>query len=102
MDFSSFSNRDTYTRNDLITAIRKDIIGELDAINQYNFHIEHTDNELARRVWADIRNEERVHVGELLKLLSVFSPDEVDMLKAGQAEVEAIMNELGIATSQRK
>ncbi len=91
-----------YSRNELITAIRQDIIGELDAINQYNSHIERTDNEFARRVWADIRDEERVHVGELLKLLSVFSPDELELLKSGQAEVEEIMREMGITSPQRK
>ena len=91
MNFKHF-----YTRNDLVTAVRQDIIGELDAINQYNAHIQSTDNELAKRVWTDIRNEERVHVGELLTLLSHLCPDEVKKLKEGQAEVEQIMKEMGI------
>lgn len=85
-----------YTRNDLVTAIRQDIIGELDAINQYNAHIQSTDNELAKRVWSDIRNEERVHVGELFTLLIQICPDEAKKLKEGQAEVEQIMKEMGI------
>lgn len=85
-----------FTKNELITAVREDIIGELEAINQYNTHIVSTDNELARRVWADIRDEERVHTGELITLLNQLSPDELQKLQQGQAEVEKIMRELGL------
>ncbi len=85
-----------FTKNELITAVREDIIGELEAINQYNAHIVSTDNELARRVWADIRDEERVHTGELITLLNQLSPDELQKLQQGQAEVEKIMRELGL------
>ncbi len=87
-------DRSKFTKAELISAVRQDIIGELDAINQYSSHIERTDNELARRVWTSIKNEERVHVGELLTLLNYLSPDEVDRLKEGQDEVEAILREL--------
>ena len=84
------------THNDLVTAVRQDIIGELDAINQYNSHIVATDNELAKRVWTDIRNEERVHIGELLTLLQHLSPDEAMKLEEGRREVQEIMRDLGI------
>ncbi len=90
------SNR-FYTKNDLVTAVRKDIVGELEAINQYNAHINATDNELAKRVWTHIKNEERVHVGELITLLNYLCPDELQKLKEGQEEVEKIMRELGIS-----
>ena len=85
-----------YSKNDLVTTVRNDIIGELDAINQYNSHIASTDNELAKSVWTDIKNEERVHVGELLTLLQHLCPDEVEFLRKGQKEVEQIMKELGM------
>ena len=85
-----------YSKNDLVTAVRNDIIGELDAINQYNSHIASTDNELAKRVWTDIKNEERVHVGELLTLLQHLCPDELEHLREGQKEVEQIMKEMGM------
>lgn len=101
MDFKlpygdSNSSNKFYSKNDLVTAVRKDIIGELDAINQYNGHIHSTDNELAKRVWTSIKNEERVHVGELLALLNHLCPDEVQKLKEGQSEVEEIMRDMGI------
>ncbi|MBO5103363.1 MAG: ubiquinone biosynthesis protein COQ7 [Clostridia bacterium] len=85
-----------YTKNDLITAVRNDIVGELDAINQYNAHIHSTDNELAKRVWTSIKDEERVHVGELLTLLQKLCPDELAKLREGQREVDEIINEIGM------
>lgn len=99
MDFIPFvkqQNTKMQAHNDLVTAVRQDIIGELDAINQYNSHIVATDNELAKRVWTDIRNEERVHVGELLTLLQHLSPDEAMKLEEGRKEVQEIMRDLGI------
>lgn len=97
MEFTPFvKTQAVQSHNDLVTAVRRDIIGELDAINQYNAHIATTDNELAKRVWTDIRNEERVHVGELLTLLEHLSPDEASKLKEGRAEVQEIMREMGI------
>lgn len=89
-------NREFYTKAELIEAVRQDIIGELDAINQYNDHIQRTENPLARSVWQSIKDEERVHVGELLALLNALDPSELKKLKAGQEEVEEIMRGLGM------
>lgn len=89
-------NREFYTKAELIEAVRQDIIGELDAINQYNRHIQRTENPLARSVWQSIKDEERVHVGELLALLNALDPSELKKLKAGQEEVEEIMRGLGM------
>lgn len=57
-----------------IINIRKDIIGELEAINQYQTHILSTTNEDAKSVWQSIMYEEEVHVGELFALLFSLSP----------------------------
>lgn len=89
-------NREFYTKAELIEAVRQDIIGELDAINQYNRHIQRTENPLARSVWQSIKDEERVHVGELLALLNALDPSELKKLKEGQEEVEEIMRGLGM------
>lgn len=75
----------------LVDAVRRDIMGEMEAIIQYDEHIRMTDNELAKRVWTDIRNEERVHVGELLTLLIKLSPDETKFLAEGEKEVNQLI-----------
>ena len=82
------------TKAQLIAAIREDIIGELDAINQYDAHLNATDDAVARAVWTDIRDEERVHVGELLTLLTYLEPSEVETLSQGEREVKEIIEKL--------
>ena len=71
-------------KQELAQAIRADIIGEFDAIMQYEQHIMETDNEVAKTVWTDIRNEEMVHVGELLTLLAYIDPSEEIYFAQGQ------------------
>jgi rubrerythrin len=83
------------SKSQLLAAIRRDIMGELEAINQYDAHIQATDDPLAKAVWQSIRDEERVHVGELLTLLTIFDPTEVEMLSKGEEEVKEIARTLG-------
>ncbi len=49
--------------------LREDLIGELDAINQYQEHIDETDNEEMKKVMTHVMNDEKEHVAELIKLL---------------------------------
>ncbi len=79
----------TMNFNELIRAIRIDIAGELEAIHLYQAHAEATDNELVKEVLLDIANEERVHVGELQRLLVLLLEDEAELLAEGAAEVDA-------------
>jgi rubrerythrin len=81
--------------NELIRAIRIDIAGEFEAIHLYQAHAEVTDNELVREVLLDIANEERVHVGELQRLLTLLLPDETQLLAQGAAEVDAEAAKMG-------
>jgi rubrerythrin len=49
--------------------LREDLVGELNAINQYQAHIETLDDEDAIRVLEHIRDDEKEHVAELTKLI---------------------------------
>ncbi len=80
---------------ELTRAIRIDIAGELEAIHLYEAHAQATDNELVREVLLDIANEERVHTGELQRLLDLLLPDEVKLRAEGAAEVDAEAAKLG-------
>lgn len=82
-------------KQELSQAIRADIIGEFDAFMQYEQHIMETDNEVAKTVWTDIRNEEMVHVGELLTLLAYIDPSEEIYFAQGQKEVEDMLRKMG-------
>ncbi|RLC40051.1 MAG: hypothetical protein DRH33_01095 [Candidatus Nealsonbacteria bacterium] len=54
---------------DLIN-LREDLIGELRAINQYQEHIDETDDEEIKKVLSHIRDDEKEHVAEITKILS--------------------------------
>jgi len=84
------------TKEELIQAIRLNIAGELEAIYVYDAHVQATDNEIAKKVIADIRDEEKAHVGELMELLRILDPTEAELFASGQQEVREMLEELGI------
>ena len=84
------------TKEELIQAIRLDIAGELEAIYIYDAHVQATDDEMAKKVIADIRDEEKAHVGELMTLLRVLDPKEAELFASGEEEVREMLSELGI------
>jgi rubrerythrin len=85
------------TAEELIQAIRLDIAGELEAIYLYDAHVQATDNPIAKKVIADIRDEEKVHIGELMTLLRTLDPKEAEQFLAGEAEVKEMLNEVTAA-----
>jgi len=76
-----------------IMNVRQDIIGELEAINQYTMHIEQSDNEIAKNIWQSIRAEEEIHIGELFNLLFKLDPNAFDQFKKGFKESDKFLNE---------
>ncbi len=79
----------------VLQALRWAIIAELDAINFYEQLAKHIEDEKVRRVFLDVANEEKEHVGEFLALLMHLDPDLVKYMKKGFDEVE---EETGIKT----
>jgi len=61
--------------------LREDLIGELQAINQYQDHIDAVDSEEAKRVLEHIRDDEKEHVAELTKLLQNLDPMQAEKFK---------------------
>jgi rubrerythrin len=86
------------TKDELIQAIRLDIAGELEAIYVYDAHVQATDDAMAKKVIADIRDEEKAHVGELMTLLRELDPKEAELYASGEAEVKEMLGELGLST----
>ena len=87
--FSELANGRKLTDEELIRAIRLMVATEYEAIQLYMQLAESTDNKLAAAVLKDIADEERVHVGEFLRLLSELAPDEKKFYAQGAKEVEA-------------
>ena len=55
--------------NKTLKNLREDLIGELGAINQYQEHIDETDNEEIKTVLGHIRDDEKEHLAELTKII---------------------------------
>lgn len=85
------------SKEELIQAIRLDIAGELEAIYLYDAHVQATDIEIAKKVIADIRDEEKAHVGELMTLLRTLDPKEAELFFSGEEEVKEMLAELGMS-----
>jgi rubrerythrin len=88
------------TMQELIRAIRLDLSAEEEAIHTYMAHAEATDNPLARAVLIDIANEERVHVGEFARLISILTGDEDGFLRDGAGEVDAMAQKVSGAAPE--
>jgi len=78
---------------ELIRAIRLDIAAEEEAIHLYTAHAEATDNEVAKKVLLSIADEEKVHVGELQRLLTILDSKEEEFLSSGGREVDELIGE---------
>lgn len=83
--------RNAYTlmENNLSTMAqntRLDIIGELDAIIQYEAHLNSNADPVYRNTLQDIVNEEKVHVGQLFRLLFMLNPASKDFFEKGLNE----------------
>lgn len=88
------------TKAELLQALRVDIAGELEAIYLYDAHVQASDDPLVKKVLADIRDEEKEHVGELTALMRYLEPDLDTLLENGENEVREMMQELGIKESK--
>ena len=67
---------------------RKDLVGEIEAIMEYDNHIHTTNNALAKETWEHIKEEELHHVGELLALLKYLVVNQVKSVLAGFKEFD--------------
>ena len=66
---------------DDLEMLREDLVGELQAINQYHGHILILENEEAATILEHIIEEEKEHVAELLKLIQNLDPVQADKFK---------------------
>ena len=71
---------------DTLQKARKDLIGEIQAVIEYDAHIHSTNDRLARQTWQSIKNEELVHVGELLALINYLDPEQKQFIHKGFSE----------------
>ena len=90
-NFDNYSNYNMEVNNgimvfDTLQKARQDLMGEIQAVIQYDTHFYSTNDKLAKETWLNIRNEELVHVGELLGLLNYLDPSQKQYVQKGFAE----------------
>ena len=86
--FSGAANQRKLTHEELVRAIRFTVAAEFEATQLYTQLAESIDNPLAVKVLKSVADEERVHVGEFLRLLYELAPDEEKFYARGAKEVE--------------
>ena len=64
-----------------LSMLREDLVGELQAINQYQDHIEALDDDEAIKVLEHIRDDEKEHVAELMKLIQRLDSTQADKFR---------------------
>ena len=92
--FSGLAKDKKLSHAELVRAIRFMVSAEYEAIQLYIQLAESTDNKLAIDVLKDIADEERVHAGEFLRLLTELEPDEEKFYAEGAEEVEEEIEKL--------
>ena len=92
--FSGLANSRKLTDEELVRAIRFMVAAEYEATQLYSQLAESIDNKLAVKVLEDIANEERVHIGEFLRLLRELAPDEEEFYSQGAIEVEEFIEKM--------
>ena len=88
--FSGLAPGRMMTPRELSRAIRLALAAEEEAIHLYEAQADATDHPVAKAVLQDIANEERVHAGEFLRLLSILSATEDQFLAEGAGEVDVM------------
>ena len=73
--------------------IRDAIVEELKAINIYEIMAGNTENEELKKIFLDIAQEEKVHVGELESLLRTLDIEQTPSIVEGFKEVEKKLEE---------
>lgn len=90
--FSGNILKDKLSKEELIRTIRFSISAEFEAIQIYEQISESTTNIEAKKVLEELADDEKVHVGNLYKLLEILSPDEIQKYSDGVNETCEILD----------
>jgi hypothetical protein len=92
MDFTSINpllkTEKVLNNEELTRAIRLSISAEQDAVSLYETIADSTNDLKVKEVMKSVANEEKVHIGEFQKILSVLDTNELNAIEEGKKEVE--------------
>ncbi len=90
-DLKSILNIGSLSKEELVRAVRVSIKAEIDAVHLYQMIADATDDTRAKVVMEHVAQEERVHIGEFMRLLQELNPTEMDDYNEGAQETEEVM-----------
>lgn len=73
--------------DELVQALRSDVVGEYEAIIGYEAHAMATQDQRVKQALYKIADEERKHVGQLEELLAMLNPKEGQLIEQGKQVV---------------
>jgi rubrerythrin len=88
------------SKAELVEAIRLDIAAEHDGIQRYLSQAVTVGQSLAKTVLLDIANGKRVHLGELERLLEIFTGKEYRTVEEGRTKVDEMAAQLATAEEE--
>lgn len=74
--------------DELVQAIRADIVGEYEAIIGYEAHAMATQDQRVQQALYKIADDERKHVGQLEELLTLLNPKEGQLIEQGKQVIQ--------------
>lgn len=77
---------------DTLQKARQDLVGEIQAVIEYDEHLHNTTDRLARETWENIKHEELTHAGELMALINHLDPTQKQYVDDGIKEFTERMN----------
>lgn len=85
--FNSLDNSNNRGNNfTTLQNARLDVMGELEAIVQYENHLAQTNDESAKKAIIDIVKEEKLHVGQLMGLIFKLDSESKEQFYKGLEE----------------
>ena len=98
--YNNTYNNDNYTPVDpkptgdfeTLQKARQDLVGEIQAVIEYDEHIRNTSDKLAKETWQNIKTEELTHAGELMALINYLDPTQKQYVQKGINEFNERMN----------
>lgn len=100
--YNNSYNRQNYSSRNIVESnnvdfetlqnARKDLIGEIQAVIEYDENLHNTNDRMAKETWQNIKSEELTHVGELLALLNHLDPNQKQYVEKGISEFNERLN----------
>ncbi|MCX7781491.1 MAG: demethoxyubiquinone hydroxylase family protein [Negativicutes bacterium] len=83
---------------ELVQALRADIVGEYEAIISYEAHATATQDQRVKQALYKIADDERKHVGQLEELLTLLNPKEGQLIQQGKLVIQQQTQNMGQAS----